>query len=66
MYVKYLTPLEQVKEFGEFIAKNNDMSTLTKASRKLKYGIETDSEGELDQQVANVESGLNTKDGWNR
>ena len=42
------------------------MSTLTKASRKLKYGIETDSEGELDQQVANVESGLNTKDGWNR
>ena len=28
LYVKYLTPVEQIKELADFIAKMNDMSTL--------------------------------------
>ena len=29
LYVKYLTPVEQVRELADFIAKVNDMTTLT-------------------------------------
>ena len=29
LYVKYLTPVEQVKELADFIRRVNDMSTLT-------------------------------------
>jgi len=36
LYVKYLTPVEQVKELQEFIARVNDMSTLTKKQRDDK------------------------------
>jgi hypothetical protein len=28
LYVKYLTPVEQIKELADFIARMNDMSTL--------------------------------------
>lgn len=36
LYVKYLTPLEQVKELQDFIDKVNDMSTLTQKQRDAK------------------------------
>lgn len=36
LYVKYLTPLEQVKELQDFIEKVNDMSTLTQKQRDAK------------------------------
>ena len=36
MYVKYLTPVEQVKELADFINRVNDMSTLTQKQRDDK------------------------------
>ena len=36
LYVKYLTPVEQVKELADFIARVNDMSTLHATSEVKK------------------------------
>lgn len=36
LYVKYLTPVEQVKELADFISRVNDMSTLTQKQRDAK------------------------------
>ena len=40
LYVKYLTPVEQVKELADFISRVNDMSTLTQKQRDAKAAEE--------------------------
>ena len=35
LYVKYLTPVEQVKELAEFLARVRDMSTLSTAKKQI-------------------------------
>ena len=44
LYVKYLTPVERVKELAEFISRVRDMSTLTKPRRdKSRQGDDGES-----------------------
>ena len=49
LYVKYLTPVERVKELAEFISRVRDMSTLTRARRdKSREGNDEDSDSTED------------------
>ena len=58
LYVKYLTPVEQVKELADFIKRVNDMSTLTKIEEK-KDNDEENSEysADVEQQVKKMNIG---------
>ena len=41
LYVKYLTPVEHVKELADFIKRVNDMSTLTHNKKKVETVTES-------------------------
>lgn len=42
LYVKYLTPVEQIKELADFIAKMNDMSTLCEVHQNEQEANDSD------------------------
>jgi thymidylate synthase len=44
LYVKYLTPVEQIKELADFISRMNDMTTLCQSNREVKATDNSDSE----------------------
>lgn len=60
LYVKYLTPVEQVKELAEFLARVRDMSTLTTAKKQADDQDSDDVEHQV--VVANIGNKLNTQD----
>jgi hypothetical protein len=57
LYVKYLTPVEQIKELADFIAKMNDMSTLQKYPEEEKVDNGSDYSHDIDQQLQTVNIG---------
>lgn len=58
--MKYLTPVEQVKELAEFLARVRDMSTLTTAKKQAEDQDSDDVEHQV--VVANIGNKLNTQD----
>ena len=53
LYVKYLTPVEQVKELADFINRVNDMSTLKspRDKTKAKDGADSDYSEDVKHKV---------------
>lgn len=68
LYVKYLTPVEQVKELADFIKRVNDMSTLK--SHKKQTDRDDDDEDSSDEDVeeqvhkVNIGNQMNTGNQW--
>ena len=62
LYVKYLTPVEQVKELADFINRVNDMSTLKSPRDKTKHksGADSDYSEDVEHQVNAVAKGMDT------
>ena len=61
LYVKYLTPVEQVKELADFIKRVNDMSTLNKLDfekSKDKDGGDSDYSEDIEHQVNAAADGM--------
>lgn len=68
LFVKYLTPVEQVKELEEFISRVKDWSTLTKKDDKQNENEDDSSDysQDIEQQVERVNKGnqMNTQNNW--
>ena len=62
LYVKYLTPVEQVKELADFINRVNDMSILEEPRDKAKAndGHDSDYSEDVEHQVNAVAKGMDT------
>ena len=59
LYVKYLTPVDHIKELADFIKRMNDMSTLKDVDEQLACGSDHDSDysQDIDKQLRTVNIG---------